>query len=788
MRSDRLAALFSRESLSSYLLYEAYDPDSGIFALEDRLGVVFECLPKTGVGQETLQVLEALYAATFLPAGTAIQIMLYASPNVASHLEAWYQARATGELFRKMAERRLAMLKGDLSGISAAPLRDFRLIISVTAPPSQDIDTTKEISAKVEGLLESMHLFPRKLSGNGLIALLFELLNPGHPPEATPSWNASLPIREQVIFADSPLEIKPDRLNLDRHQIKSLSVKQYPEEPITPDRTNHLIGDPLKGIDQIPIPFLYVLNVILLDWDRSVKSVETKASLVTYQSLGFLARLLPKIQEKKNNFDLLLKGIADGGRLVKAYFNVLLYGREEDPLERITQQVSGLFRKQGFILQEDYLIHLPMLLSSLPMGLNPEEEKRLLKRARTMLSSNAASLAPICADWKGTGSPTINLVSRRGQLMLVDPFDSPGNFNLVTAGAPGNGKSGMGQEICYSHRSMGERSWVIDRGRSYLKLCDHMGGEFIEFKPERSPCLNPFSRVKSLDGEESDMDLLVPILGQMASPSRPVSDLERAFLEQAIRRAYEKRKSSSTITTVAEELADTDDPRARDLSTMLYPYTRNGRYARFFEGEATLQSDNLFVVLELEELQNKPDLKGVVLLLLIYHIQSEMFLGSRFQKKLLVIDEAWDLLGEGNTAKFMERCARLLRKYRGGLHVITQGIGDLARTEAGMAVLANSDHLFLLRQKPESLLRLKESNLILMHDPLFELLSSVHTVPGHYAEIYVRTPTGSGIGRLMLDRFTQMVYTSRAEEVAQIEAYRKKGLPLVEAIERCLAA
>ncbi|MFQ5779171.1 MAG: type IV secretion system protein TraC [Nitrospiria bacterium] len=792
MGSKRLEEFFARERLSAYLPYEAWDPETGIFAVGDGLGVVFESHPRSGAGFETLQVLEALYAATFLPSGTTVQIMLYASPDVGSYLSLWKEARTSGALFKRMAEGRIALFKGGRDGergegIGAAPLRDFRLLVSITLPQSQvasdpAMRTARETFAKVEGLLESMHLFPRRLSADGLIGLLFGLLNPGHPLDAVPSWDASLPIREQVLFADSPLAIEPERLLLDGSVVKSLSVKQYPVSA-TAGTMNQVIGDGLKGMDQIPTPFFLTFNAVILDQDRDIKAIEAKASLVTYQSMGFFAKLLPKIQEKKEHFDLLLKGISDGGRLVRGYLQIVLYGNEASEIDRITQQVSGLFRKQGFILQEDNFIGLPLLLAGLPLGLLPDQDTKLLKRGKTILSSSAAYLCPVQADWKGTGSPSLLLVSRRGQVMLIDLFDSPGNYNAVVAAAPGSGKSFLVNEICLSRLAAGERVWVIDIGRSYLKLCNLLGGDFIEFRPEKPPCLNPFSRIADL---ESDLDLLIPIIGQMASPSRPLPDLERIFIEKGIRIAYGKRKERTTITAVAEELERMADRRAKDLAVMLYPFTKGGRYGPFFEGEMTLGSKNRFIVLELEELRGKGDLKSVVLLLLIYYIQSEMYFGDRSKKKLVVIDEAWDLLGEGNTAKFIEHGYRRFRKYGGGIVTITQGVHDLARTEAGMAALSNSDFLFLLRQKAESLMSLKENNLVLMDDALFELLSSIHTVPGRYSEVYVQTPVGAGIGRLVVDRFTQLVYTTRADESSRIDAFRREGLSLVEAIERCI--
>ena len=49
-------------------------------------------------------------------------------------------------------------------------------------------------------------------------------------------------------------------------------------------------------------------------------------------------------------------------------------------------------------------------------------------------------------------------------------------------------------------------------------------------------------------------------------------------------------------------------------------------------------------MLELEQLNTKKSLQAVVLMLLMYLIDVEMRRGERSQPKLVIIDEAWDLM------------------------------------------------------------------------------------------------------------------------------------------------
>ena len=135
---------------------------------------------------------------------------------------------------------------------------------------------------------------------------------------------------------------------------------------------------------------------------------------------------------------------------------------------------------------------------------------------------------------------------------------------------------------------------------------------------------------------------------------------------------------------------------------MLHPYTRDGTYGKYFDAQATIDFSSDFIVLELEELKAKKDLQTVVLLIMMYRITREMYF-SRDRKKIVIIDEAWDLLSGGATAEFIEAGYRRARKYKGAFMSATQGVDDYYRNPAAKAALDNSDWMFLLRQKPESI-------------------------------------------------------------------------------------
>ena len=229
------------------------------------------------------------------------------------------------------------------------------------------------------------------------------------------------------------------------------------------------------------------------------------------------------------------------------------------------------------------------------------------------------------------------------------------------------------------------------------------------------------------------------------------------------------------------------DRRLRDLAAMLHPYTREGVYGKYFESGAPIDFGADFIVLELEELKAKKDLQTVVLLIVMYRITREMYF-SRDRKKIVIIDEAWDLLAGGATAEFIEAGYRRARKYKGAFMSATQGVDDYYRNPAAKAALDNSDWVFLLRQKPESIEMLDKLGQLTMDDAMKRLLQSLRTEHGAFSELFIHSPAGNGIGRLLVDPWSLLLFSSRPEDWSAIDAHRSRGLAVPEAIDAVLAA
>ncbi|MFL7811330.1 MAG: ATP-binding protein, partial [Anaerolineae bacterium] len=404
---------------------------------------------------------------------------------------------------------------------------------------------------------------------------------------------------------------------------------------------------------------------------------------------------------------------------------------------------------------------------------------------RTLSASHAVTLAPVFGDWKGSGSPVVALIGRTGQLVQFSLFDSASNYNAVIAAPSGTGKSFLTNELLVTTLSVGGRCWVIDVGRSYEKTCAALGGKFAAFTRETSPSFNPFCMIEDWDEEA---DVIAGITAAMIAPTQTLSDFHSAALQETLKRVWDEHGREMTLDAVAAALRASTDQRIRDMGQQLFVFTTQGEYGRYFSGRAAIELDNSFVVLELEELKQRKHLQRVILLQLIYRIQQEMFHGDRAQQKIVLIDEAWDLLAESDAAKFIEVGYRRFRKYGGAAIIATQSLNDLYTNPVGRAIAENSAHTLLLAQPGNAIDQLLAENRLPIGASGARMLKSVHTVPGAYSEIMVLSDRGGGVGRLIVDPFTRLLYTTEPGEVAALQGLRSRGLSYERAIQVLLGA
>lgn len=813
-----------------------YDGESHIFFNDDKtLGFSFECYPLSFSNDELEKQLKAFLALDF-PVDTTVQFCLYRSPDIDAVLDAmvgmrlgFYDKLLTPMLYdrakflREHTEKPVITSNGR-NVYDCGKIVDIKLFITIKIPVSDgispkmvEIERAQDLQKRSLAALSDCGFLPKAMDADRWLRVMGTFVNWG----PTASWKDAVikadpnaPLNEQFYDHDTDLDDEdPSRSYISLHErfdsqteddgerkskyecyVQMLSPKTYPEAVYFGQALSY-IGDTMGHgkSSMISGNYAVISTIRYVNHDAAFSKIKSKRSITSKAAImPMLVRARPELADAMRDYDTIYEAVKDGDKIIEFSFSVMIFAQSMTELVSVSQGMIQYFSTMNFKLMIDRFIQREMFVNCLPMCTDRKflfgaESSRFL----TLTNSVILPLLPIFGEWKGTGTPHVALISRTGQIMTLSLHDSSTNMNATIAAESGSGKSFYTNELLSMYMSGGAKVWVIDIGRSYLKLCNILGGQFISFDEEHLPHMNPFKMIRDIQEEH---DSIIAILENMISPRTKLSDTQSAVLNRIFDegwRQYGDNLSIDIIQNMLEKEGEKqNDLRVKDMATQIYPYTTRGRYGNVFNGESNIDFNNRFTVLELEELNGFPDLRQVVLLQLIFQIQQQIFLSNNSsQKKIVMIDEAWDLLKQGQTATFMEHAYRKFRKYGASAIIATQSLNDLYNGTSGVgkAIAENSAFNFLLGQKSETVEQVRKAGYMDLTPGGFEILKTVHTVAGAFSEIFIKNSAGAvGIGRLIVSEFEKLMFSTRKEDTAAINEYVKHGLNYTQAIEQVL--
>jgi len=821
MRKNELQALLNRDEIADYLPYMAYDENSQYFLMQDSsLGFGLEINPIPYAGDAQINAIDSVINLAW-PQDTVLQFILYADPFQEKILDLYdkmrdpqYVGYKQNKFIKKWTVNFCDYLKRHRNdGISndiPVPFRNYRIFFFAKYGLKNLMDYDSEnhrmngFRDSVKGSLTGAQIYNQNMEAKELIHVLYRLMNQGKP-YGRKFYNPDQNISDQIIDSESHIEVEDEYIQLNSGFARVKTPRVYSPEPST-YYTNMLLGDLITGGNQsqIPCPYMLTLNIL----PKSVsKAIYSKANVVMAQRAA--TKIAPKLERKKQEFSRVVNDMEDGRKYCSAYLTLVTFADTFEKLEQADKVIETVWSKQRFALQNEKWYQMPLFLYSLPFGPYGKVAERI-GRFEYVETKAIGATAPIQADWRGTPNPAMLFISRRGQLMSFDLRDSDTNYNCFLAATSGAGKSFFTNYMIMNYLSLGGQVFCIDIGRSYEKLCKHLGGQYIEFSDESNISLNYFSTLTpDMFKKESNADtesvfiMLSRLLAQMAKPKEKITDWEFKTLQNALQEAInrmckgdcDRLSLDSIIEILKEQSQDLEDRglqdrRKIDLAEMLEPYSSRHTTGKWFTGEMNVKFNSNFVVLELDHLESNPDLREIVLLMLICLIDQQMYLGDRSVPKLVIIDEAWALFQGQNTGEFIERGYRRARKHGGSYVTITQSIMDFyqkGNSEVGQAIMSNSAWKFLLSQKKEDLERAKKENQLVLSDFEMTLAKNVHTIKGSYSEVFMQADNTHGIARLFVDEYSKYLFNTDPNVVEYLKNKTEQGLSLNEAIEQAMA-
>ncbi|MFY9270803.1 MAG: TraC family protein [Candidatus Manganitrophaceae bacterium] len=792
-----------RNKFSDYLPWVAYDDRSKIYSnIDETDGFVWECTPLAFAGEKTVSILEGLFR--IFPDGTVLQFILCADPYIDPFLEMFKRTKTRAHpIIEKTTAAVCQFFKegtGGIKKLSGIPVRNFRLFVAVKIPRAVKNVNLQDMFGMPDEILRGAGLCPVPLPPDHFLDWLRRLFN-DRPSLNNHLFSDNIPLRKQIIFSETEIRKSTSSIKIGEKIFRCTTPKVCPKE-IDPLQTNQLAGGiwgMISDSDQIRTPFLYVLNIV---FENLYTKIHTKCN-ATLQQQGW-GSLAPSLGRKKEEYLWATDELEKGTRFIRVLPICWVWGREDQQVIESITRVKRLWESQGYVMQEDRGILTILFLSSLPFGLyNQEKNIDNLDRDFIVPSSSVSPILPVQADFMGGGAPILPFISRKGQFCGLDIFDPrANNNNLLVAAGTGAGKSFLVNYITYNYYACNALIRIIDIGGSYKKMAKKFNGVYLDFGKESRVCLNPFSNVKDL---KEDLSIISAIILQMAfsaTGSVPPENAETimTLIRAAAKWAYEEQpENQHHIDLVYEYMRSFPEhagdlnidlpeliPLSRMLAFNLMGWTTKGDWGRWVNGKSTFDiSNDEFVVLELEHLKPQKELFKVITLQVINDVTQDLYLSDRSRRRMITFEEAWQFVGEGGETvaleKVMEGGYRRARKYYGSFNIVVQSILDrLKFGSVGNVIWANSAFKFYLESTDFD--KAREEKLIDYDEFTMRLLKSTSSNKPKYSEIFVDSPFGKGVVRLVVDPLSYQVYTSNPQEVAAIERLVGMGRSYEEAM------
>ena len=293
-------------------------------------------------------------------------------------------------------------------------------------------------------------------------------------------------------------------------------------------------------------------------------------------------------------------------------------------------------------------------------------------------------------------------------LVIFDRF-SLENANLVVFAKSGAGKSFAVKLEALRSMMFGTEVIIIDPENEYQKLCDAVGGSYIRLSLNSDVRINPFDLPKVVDSEDANDSLranLVTLHGlfrlMLGNGGLGLSASAEAALDQALIDTYARAGITSdplthqstppTISNLYDTLVHMGGSGPA-LAQRLRKYT-TGTFAGIFSQQSNIDINNSMVVFNIRDLED--ELRPIAMYIVLSHVWN--IVRAEQKRRLLIVDEAWQLMQHEDSANFLFSLAKRARKYYLGLTTITQDVEDFMGSKMGRAIVNNSSMQLLLKQ------------------------------------------------------------------------------------------
>jgi type IV secretory pathway VirB4 component len=508
------------------------------------------------------------------------------------------------------------------------------------------------------------------------------------------------------LIAPSSIEIHASHFRLGTKYGRTIYVYGYPRQIYTGWLSS------LINIDEVLDVSMYIYpvesQVVLNNLRKKVTQLEASNSINTEKGRVRDPALEAAINDAEELRDQIQVGAE---RFFRFGLYVTLWADSMDELNFMQQKIETIFGQQ--------MVFSKVASSQQEQGLNssvPQMSDQLQIRRNMNTGAISTSFPFTSADLTDNTGILYGINMHNNGLVIFDRFKLE-NANMAVFAKSGAGKSFTVKLEALRSMMLGAEVLIIDPENEYQKLADAVGGAYIRLSLNSNTRINPFDLPMVIDSDEADDALranLVTLHGlfrlmlggsQVTTTGMATAALtpsEEADLDQALIDTYARVGITSdplthnspppTITDLYDTLLHMGGS-GPSLAQRLRKYT-TGTFAGIFSQQSNIDINNPMVVFNIRDLED--ELRPVAMYIVLSHIWNITRTNQR--KRMLIVDEAWQLMKYDDSANFLFSLAKRARKYYLGLTTITQDVEDFMSSKMGRAIVSNTSMQLLLKQ------------------------------------------------------------------------------------------
>ncbi|MCH8518997.1 DUF87 domain-containing protein, partial [Candidatus Gracilibacteria bacterium] len=497
------------------------------------------------------------------------------------------------------------------------------------------------------------------------------------------------------------MHVYPDKLRINNTYVKTFFVYSYP---------NFLEGNWLAPLINWDVKFDFSLYVYPIDaafvqkyLKKRLTQLHSERSINADKGLINDPGLEAQIQDVEELRAKLVRGM-------EKYFHmglyITIYAEEEDKLTRIGKDIETILAGRNVLQKQCYLRPQQGFVSTGPFARDE------LGVYRNISTGGLSTTFPFSSSTLSHDDGILYGVNtHNNSLILFDRFKTE-NANMCVFAKSGSGKSFAVKLEILRMLMMGIDVIVIDPENEYKALVDTVGGSYLDVSLNSNERINPFDLPLGMkDHESRPGDLLrtsiINLLGLMNLLLGKMTPEEESLMEKALMTTYSLKgitiEDDDVIgkeIPIMQELQDVLETMvgATSLVTRLEKYT-SGIFSGIFSQRTNIDLGEGLEVFSVRDLDDI--LRPSTMYVILSHIWNKV--RSSNKKRILVIDEAWNIMQHDDSAKFLFGLVKRARKYNLGVTTITQDVEDFAMSSYGKPIITNSSIQILLKQSSASI-------------------------------------------------------------------------------------